>query len=86
MKFNIPQSPDIGQNSDRGISDLEISGQSFTKENCHNSRTSNDIDTKFEPVSKCNKRHMAILKKWMVTSCQQIVMSLSFFQFMANLE
>ena len=45
---NSPQSPDIEQNSDRGISDFRISGQSLIKKNCHNSRTSNDIDTKFD--------------------------------------
>ena len=34
VKFDIPntpQSPDIGQNSDRGISDFRISGQSLLK-------------------------------------------------------
>ena len=31
---NSPQSPDIGQNSDGGISDFWISGQFFIKENC----------------------------------------------------
>ena len=39
-KFGIPnllQSPDIGQNSDRGISNFKISGQSLIKENYHNS-------------------------------------------------
>ena len=34
------------ENSDRSISDFWISGQSFVKENCHNSRISNDIDMK----------------------------------------
>ena len=46
-KFGItvsPQSPDIRQNSDGGISDFQISGQSLIKENCYNSRTSDDID------------------------------------------
>ena len=32
-----PQSPDIGQNSDGGISDFWISGQSLLKRICHNS-------------------------------------------------
>ena len=48
-KFGIPnllRSPDIGQNSDGGISDFRISGQSLIKENCHNYRTSDDIDMK----------------------------------------
>ena len=30
---NLTRSPDIGQNSDRGISDFQISSQSLTKEN-----------------------------------------------------
>ena len=54
---NLSQSPDIGQNSDGGISDFRISGQSLIKENCHNSRTSDDIDMKLEPVTKLDKRN-----------------------------
>ena len=53
---NSPQSPDIGQNSDGGISDFWISGQSLIKENCHNSRTSDDIDMKLRPVTKLDKK------------------------------
>ena len=53
----MPQSPDVRKNSDRGISDFRISGQSLTKENCHNSRTSDDIYMKLEPVTKLNKRN-----------------------------
>ena len=41
---NSPQSPDIWQNSDVAISDFWSFGQSLIKENCHNSRTSDDID------------------------------------------
>ena len=55
---NSPQSPDIGQNSDRGISDFRISGQSVIKENCHNSGTSDDIDLKLD------KRNKTISKKF----------------------
>ena len=58
----MPQSPDIGQNSDGGISDFQISGQSFTEENCHNSRTSNDIDVKLGPATKPEKKHGNIKK------------------------
>ena len=43
---NWPQSPDIEQNSNGGISDFQISGQSFIKENCQNSRTIYHIDMK----------------------------------------
>ena len=59
---NLPQSPDIGQNSDRGISDSWISGQSLMKENCHNSRTSDDIDMKLGPVTKFDKRNKSSKK------------------------
>ena len=60
---NSPQSPDIGQNSDGGISDFWISGQFFVKENCHNSRTSDDIHMKLGPVTKLDKRNKATSKK-----------------------
>ena len=53
----MSQSPDIGLNSDGSISDFWISGQSLIKENCHNSRTSNDIDMKLGPVTKLDKRN-----------------------------
>ena len=33
---NVSQSPDIGQDSDKGISDIHISGLSVIKQNCHN--------------------------------------------------
>ena len=58
-KFGVPdfpQSPDIGQNSDSGISNFQISRQSLIKENDHNSRTSDDIDIKLGQVTKLNKR------------------------------
>ena len=88
-KFGIshsPQSPDIGQNSKRGVSYFGISGQSFIKENCHNSRIGNDIDKKLGPVNKLDKRNKAISKKLTTTSCQQFVNSLSFFQIMDTLK
>ena len=56
---NLTQPRDIGQNSDGGISDFRISGQSFINENCHNSRTSDDIDMKLGPVTKNDKRKTA---------------------------
>ena len=66
-KFGIiysPQSPDIGQNSDGGISDFWISGQSLIKRNWHNSRTSDDIDMKLGQVTKLDKRNKTRLKKF----------------------
>ena len=53
--------------------------------NCHNSRTSNDIGMKLGQLTKHDKKNTATPKKLM-TSCQQIVTSLSLFRFMANLE
>ena len=60
MKFgirNTPQSPDIGQKSDGVISDFWISSQSLIKQNCHNSRTGNDIDMELGPVTKIDNRN-----------------------------
>ena len=82
----MSQYPDIQKNSDGGISDFGISGQSLIKENCHNSRTNDDIDMKLGPVTKLEKRNKTTSKKLTITSYQKIVTSLSFFRFMANLE
>ena len=60
VKFGLPnstQSPYIGQNSDGGFSDFRISGPRLINKNYHNSRTSNNIDTKLGPVSKLDKRN-----------------------------
>ena len=80
------QSPDIGQNSDGDISDFRISGQSLIKENCYNSTTSDNIDVKFGPVNKIDKRNKTASKKLAMTSYQKLVTSSSFFGFLANLE
>ena len=74
---NLPQSPDIGQNSDGGISDFLVSGQSFIKLNCHNSRTSNNVDMKLRPVTTIDKKNETTLKKFeddvMSENCDVIV-------------
>ena len=67
------------QNSDGGISDFQISGQSLIKENGHNSNTIVDTDMKLGPVTKLDKR-----KK--TTSKQFDFDVMSFFGFLANLE
>ena len=83
----MPQSPDIGKNSDRGIFDFPISGQSLIKENRYNPRISDDIDMKVGPVTKLDKRNKTTLKKFdddvMSENCDIIVI---FFLFLANLE
>ena len=50
------QSPNIGQNSDGGILDFWIPGQSFINENGHNSGTSHDVEMKLGPVTKIDKK------------------------------
>ena len=60
----MPQSPDIKQNSDGGIFDFRISGQSLIKENCHSSGASYDIDMKLGPVTKLDKKNKATSKKF----------------------
>ena len=76
--------PDIGENLVEGISDFRIPSESLIKENCHNSRASDDIDMKLGPIAKLDERKKNTSKK--LTSYQKIVTSLSFFQFMVNLE
>ena len=82
----MPQSPDIGQNSHGGISDFRISGQSLKKENCHDSRTSDDIDIRRGPLTKFYKKKKHHQKNLTITSRRQILMLLSFFRFMTNLK
>ena len=68
----MPQCPEIGQNSDGGISDFQISGQSFIKENGHNSRTSDDMDMKLGPVTELAKRTKTPSKKVDVDAMSEI--------------
>ena len=58
------QSPDNEQNADGSIFDFWISAQSFIKENCYNSRTSDDINIKREPVAKLDKRNKTTSKNF----------------------
>ena len=63
--FGVPnssQSPDIGQSPDGGISDFRVSGQSLIKENCNNSRTSDNIDMKLGLVTTFDKRNKILSK------------------------
>ena len=82
---NLPQYPGIEQKAEKSISDFRISGHLFINENCHNSRTSHDIDMKFGPVT-WQEQHGYVNKKLKMTSCQQTVTSLSCFQFLNNLQ
>ena len=59
---------------------FQICCQSFINESCHNSKTGNDIDMNLGPVGKLNKIKMATSK------ISGGVTSLSFFQFMTNVE
>ena len=72
---NSPQSPDIGQNSDEGISDLAISGESLINENRR--------IRKLEQVTKIDERNIATLKK---LHDDGTPVNCHFLEFMANLE
>ena len=82
---NLSQSPDIEQNSNGGISDFRISGQSLIKENCYNSRASHDIDMELGPVTKVDKRNKTKSKTFdddvMLENCDVIVIFRIFGQF-----
>ena len=87
-KFGIPYSPwspYIGQYSDGGISDFQISGQSLIKRNCHNSRISDDIDIKLGPVTELYKRNKTISKTFdndvMSQNCDVIAIFPIYHQF-----
>ena len=83
--ISSPKSQDIGQNSGEGISDFRISGQSLIKVNCHNPRTSDDIDMKLGPVTKRDKRIKTTSKKFdgevISTNCVVIVIFPIYGQF-----
>ena len=50
--------------SDGGISDFRISGQFLIEGNCRNSLTNDDIDIKFGPVTRLDKRNKTKSKKF----------------------
>ena len=87
VSLTQPQSPDIGQNSDGGISYLRIFDQSLIKGNRHNSRTSDDINMKLWPVTKLDKRNKATSKEFIKdiisTTCDVIVIFPIYGQFEA---
>ena len=76
---NLPQSPYVGQNSDGGISDFRISGQSLLKVNRRNFRTSNAIDMKLGPVTKLETRNQTTSKTFVdeVMSAYSVKLTLS---------
>ena len=65
------------------MSNFRISG---IKRNYHNSRTSEDIDMKLGPLLNLIRETKQRQKELTMTSCWEIVTSLPFFQFTANLE
>ena len=70
----------IGQNSDEGVSNFQISAQFLIKKNCHDSRTSDDIHMKLWPVTKFYTRNIQRQKKLTMITCGKIVTSLLFFK------
>ena len=83
---NLPQSPDIGKNSEVGMSDFPISGQSHITESCHNFRTIDTIHMKLWPVTKLDRRNNTTSKKteYDVISASYDIFAIFFFT--ANLE
>ena len=81
---NSPQSPDIGQNSDEGVSDFRISVESFINKN---TRTSYDIHIKLGPVTKLDKGNTEMSKTFdddaMSANCDVIVFFPIYGQFAA---
>ena len=77
----MSQSQDTGHNSDWGIYDFQISGQSFISKNFRNS--SHDIDMKLGPVTKLDKRNTVRSKKFdeFSESCDVIVIFPIYSQF-----
>ena len=77
----------LGKTQTRGVSDFRISGQSLIKVNCHNSRTSDDIDMKLGPLPKLDKRNKKTSEKFdddaMSASCDVIVIFPIYSQFEA---
>ena len=64
---------------------FQISGPSFTDENCHNLRNSHDIDNELGAITKLDKSNKATSKNdYDITSAN--VTSLSCIQFMGNLQ
>ena len=87
VSITRPSLSDIGKNSDGGTFNFRISGQSLIKGNCHNSRTSDDIDMKLGPVTKLDKRNKITSKKFnddvMPKNCDVIVIFRIFGKFEA---
>ena len=54
--------------------------------NCSNSRTSNDVDIRLGPVTKLDKWKRAKSINLTMSSCRQILTSLSFFGSLASLK
>ena len=69
-KFGVPNSPqsrDIGQNSDKGISDFRSIIKvkvNKSKSIPHNSRTSDDINMKYRTVTNLDKGNKTTSKKF----------------------
>ena len=63
---------------------FQTSCQFFINDNCYHSRTRHDIDMKLGPVTKLDKKNKK--KKYDDGFMSQMVASLSFSQFMTNLQ
>ena len=90
VSINCPSLPRYWAKLRRGCFHFQISGQSLIKENCYNSRTTDDIDIKLRPVTKIDKRNKTTSKKFnddvMSENCDVIVIFRNFWPIWSSLE
>ena len=78
--LTLPNLQSLGKTQMGVFPDFRTYDQFFINKNCRNSKINHDIDIKLRPVTKFNKRNTVTSKKRLVmTSCHQIMTSLSFF-------
>ena len=83
VSLTCPSLQTLGKKQTGFFSDFQISGQSFRNKN---SGTNHDKDMKPGIVTKRDKRNTKTSKKIKMMLRRHIVTSLSFFQFMVNLQ
>ena len=84
VSLTCPSLQTLGKTQTVVISYFRISAQSLLKENCHNSRTSDDIDMKLGPLTKItreNKKHKKTDDDVMSANCDMIIIFPIYGQF-----
>ena len=84
--FTIHQELTQEKNGKFGLCTSGFLVKSLINKNCHNSRTTNNIDMKLGPANNLTRETRRYKKDLTMTSCRQIMTSSSFFRFMVDLE